>query len=506
MWELVRANKRRSVLLVLAMLLILLVLGFLIGSALVPSIAATEWAEAESTNPVFAFDPGPGFVGMAVAFIIWLIQASAAYFSGDKILLRSTGAREIQKADHTQLFNVVEEMTIASRLPRVPRVFIIDSPAMNAFATGRRPENAAVAITTGLLGRLNRDQLQGVIGHEIAHVANRDVLFMTMVAVMLGSIVMISELFLRGMFHGARRAGRFSSGKKGGGGGQVVMIVLALLFAVIAPILAQFIYLAASRRREYLADAGSAVYTRYPEGLASALETLAGDTHKLRAASRATAPMFIVNPLNPMSMHSGLTSTHPPLEERVRILRGLAGGVSFARYQAAWRKVSGRNAPKMPVSALKAGDAPIRAPHPEPAKGEEPDPRMRLRQAGDALRSVNQFVFLPCTCGLKIKLPPEFKQDSVACPRCGRTLEVPMAQVAAIGALTEAVGDPGLPAAIRVAKPRVQPEPPLTITKRGNDWMSFKCTCGAVKNLAPSFAGTRTQCGRCGREILVTSK
>ncbi|NIA16506.1 MAG: M48 family metalloprotease [Nitrospiraceae bacterium] len=407
MWEQIRSNRRRSIVLAAVIALLLMVMGFVFGEA---------------------YFSGGGVFGLLLALIVWSVLSLAAYFQGDRILLGVSGAREIKKSDHPQLFNVVEEMQIASGLPKMPRVYIMDSMALNAFATGRKPENAAVAVTAGLLAKLNRDQLQGVIAHEMSHIVNRDVLFMTMIGIMLGAIVMIAEIFMRSLwFSGGRSSRRYSSSSKGGGQAQALMMVVAIVFAILAPVLAQLIYFAISRRREYLADANAAVLTRYPPGLASALDALRSDTNVLERANKATAPMYIINPLHKAGMKAAeLTSTHPPIEERIRILMAMGGAVSYGAYEQAYQRTTQRKS-VMPPSALKGDKAqPMRA---ALAGDEAPKTaRQRTREAGDLLRKVNKFTFLPCECGLRLKLPPEFKQKSVKCPRCHRKLSVPKAQ------------------------------------------------------------------------------
>jgi heat shock protein HtpX len=212
-----------------------------------------------------------------------------------------------------------------------------------------------VAITSGLLEKLNRDELQGVIGHEMAHVKNRDVLLMAISAVLLGTIVIISWYATRFMFWGGGRSQRDSRGG-GGGGAQAILLIIGLVLLIIAPILAQLIYFAISRKREYLADASSALYTRYPEGLASALEKLAADTTPLRSANQATAPMYTINPFHKKGMAaSNLTSTHPPISERVRILRSM-GGNSFADYEKAYSQLH-HGSGVIPKSALTTNQA-----------------------------------------------------------------------------------------------------------------------------------------------------
>jgi len=391
------------------MAVVLLLLGFIIGMAF--------------------FGQEGGFFGLMIATAIWLILSLISLSSGDQILLASSRAKPVTHEVHPQLFNVVEEMKIAAGLPVMPKIYIINDPAPNAFATGRNPKNASVAVTAGLLARLNRDELQGVIAHEISHIVHRDILFVTLAGIMLGSIVLLSQVFLRGMFYssmtGSRR--RYSSGGKGGGQAQIVMLVIAIIAAIIAPIMAYLLYFALSRRREYLADAGAARLTRYPEGLASALEKIANDpSPQLATANKVTAPMYIVNPFkkkNQMKL-SDLTSTHPPISERIKILRRLTHGASFKQYSEAFTEVT-RSKTVVPAVALsEKEEVPLRqAAGPEEKKKDRLDKQMR--QVGDIMRRVNQFIFLTCACGLKLKIPPNFKGDRVNCPRCRRTLDIP---------------------------------------------------------------------------------
>jgi heat shock protein HtpX len=275
-WEQIRSNQIRSVVLTIGMGALLVVLGYVLG--------------------LYFFDSP--IAGLIIALLLWAIMTLVAYFQGDSILLRMAGARKIKPDDHPRLYNVVEEMKIASGLETMPDVYIIDDPALNAFATGRDPKRASVAITSGLLQKLNRDELQGVIAHELSHVKNRDVLLMAMCSVLLGTIVILAWYGSRFMFLGGMGGSRRSSSRGGGGcgGGMAVILIVALVFMILAPIMAQLIYFAISRKREYLADASAALYTRYPEGLASALEKLGSSAGQLKSANKATAPMYIVNP------------------------------------------------------------------------------------------------------------------------------------------------------------------------------------------------------------------
>jgi len=406
MWELIRANKRSSIALMVVMAVVLLLLGFVIGMGF--------------------FGAEGGFFGLIIATAIWLVLTLISFSSGDQILLAASKAKPVTHDVHPQLFNIVEEMKIAAGLPAMPKIYIINDPAPNAFATGRSPKSASVAVTAGLLGRLNRDELQGVIAHEISHIVHRDILFVTLAGVMLGSIVLLSQVFLRGMFYssmGSRR--RYSSGGKGGGQAQLVMMIVAIVAAILAPIMAYLLYFALSRRREYLADAGGARLTRYPEGLASALEKIANDpSPQLASVNKVTAPMYIANPFKKKKQRklSDLTSTHPPISERVKILRNMSQGASFKDYSDAFTNVTHKKT-VVPAAALTKEDIALREADVKAKKEQRTETQMR--QVGDIMRRVNQFIFLTCACGLKLKIPPNFKSKNVKCPRCQKMLDLP---------------------------------------------------------------------------------
>jgi heat shock protein HtpX len=397
MWELIEANRRKSLILFFSLGLTLLLLGYFFGSAYYPD--------------------GGGFVGIFFAFIIWGILSLISYFSGSKILLAVSGAKEVTRDVHPQLFNIVEEMKISASLPAMPKVYIINDAAPNAFATGMKPENSAVAVTAGLLARLNRDELQGVVAHEVSHIVNRDVMFMTFAGIMLGSIVLISEVFLRSLWFGG---GRYSSkSSKSSGQGQMIVMIVAIVFAILAPILAQLLYFAISRKREYLADASAVRYTRYPEGLASALEKISDSTIELKTANKVTAPMYIVNPLKPKGQKlSNLTSTHPPISERVRILRSISGGANYVDYQNAFNKVKTGQVSLIPSSGL-ADQTKIGLKEAVVIPAALGLKKQTKRDTGDIMMKVNHYSFINCSCGLKIKIPPDFKKKDLFCPRCG---------------------------------------------------------------------------------------
>jgi len=396
MWEQIRSNRTRSVALVIGIGAILVLVGFLIG-----------W---------YFF--GNGFAGLVIALVVWGIMNLVAYFQGDNILLSVSRAKKISKEDYPRLYNVVEEMQIAAGLEKMPEIYIIDDPALNAFATGRDSKRACVAITSGLLEKLNRDELQGVIGHEIAHIKNRDVLLMVMCGILLGSIVMLSWFASRVLLYGGAPRNRRSS-SSGGNGGAIILVV-AIVLMIIAPLSAQLIYFAISRKREYLADASSALYTRYPEGLASALEKIATSTSELRSANKATAPMFTVNPFRKEGRAaSDLTSTHPPISERIRILRSMAGA-SFSDYEEAYRKLHGSHRGILVPSTLsQTQTVEIRASRPEPVEQAKTNIE-RTRDTSELLWRMNDYKTLTCECGTRLRIPPKLQNSMVRCPHCGR--------------------------------------------------------------------------------------
>ena len=306
-YEQIAANRRRSVVLVLAITALLAVFGFVIGFA----IGGTWQA---------------GVVAIVIATIVAFLLSAVSYFAGDSLVLAASGAREINEQMAPQVMNVVREMAIAGNVP-MPRVHVINDSAPNAFATGRDPRHASIAMTTGLLEKLDREELQGVIGHEMAHVRNLDIRFALLVAVLVGSIALLADFFLRFTFWGGLGGRRGGRDRDGGGGGLVlIMIVVGLVLAIVAPIIARAVQLAVSRQREYLADASSVELTRNPYGLERALAKIASDQEVLEVANRATQHLYIVNPIKKFEERaSGLMSTHPPLVDRINRLHSLTG-------------------------------------------------------------------------------------------------------------------------------------------------------------------------------------
>jgi len=259
---------------------------------------------------------------LAIAVGIGALSALVSWYGGDQLVLSSSHAREVSAEQAPQLYDVVNEMAVAAGVP-MPKVYIIDDPSPNAFATGRDPQHSSVAVTTGLLQKMNREELQGVLGHEMSHVRNYDIRFTLIVGVMVGSMALLAGLFLRYTFFFG--GGRRSNSRDGGGGVVILMILLGVVMSIVSYFFGALVQMAVSRQREYLADASSVELTRNPHGLESALAKLASDNEPLHSANGATQHLYIVNPLKKLGGGSSLFSTHPPIVDRINRLRQLTG-------------------------------------------------------------------------------------------------------------------------------------------------------------------------------------
>ena len=261
---------------------------------------------------------------LPIAVVISLVMSFISYWYSDKIVLSMSGAKAVDKDNGRELYRLVENLCIAAGLP-VPKIYIINDSAPNAFATGRDPRHAAIAVTTGILGKLEKSELEGVIAHELSHIGNRDILISTIATVLVGVIVLLADWFQRWSFFGNRRRSNDDNNNQLG----LIMLILAIVFSILAPLFAQLLQMAVSRKREFAADADGALLTRYPEGLARALEKISADREPLEAANRATAHMYIVSPFKEkenrrqMSWFTKMWMTHPPVEERIAKLRGM---------------------------------------------------------------------------------------------------------------------------------------------------------------------------------------
>ncbi len=293
MYSQIAANKRRSILLLFAFVAIIAGLGYVITAAM--------------GEPSF-------FVPVLIGSVVY---ALISYFASAKIALAMSGAKEVAKKDAPELYRLVENLSITAGLP-MPKVYVIDDPSPNAFATGRDPKHAVVAVTTGIMQKLEKDELEGVIAHELSHVGNYDIRFMAIVVALVSVIAIIADLFLRVSF--------WSNFDDEDSSPNPIMLAVGIAGAILAPLVAMLVQLAISRRREFLADASGALLTRYPEGLARALAKIAHDPHGMKRANSATAPLYISNPLKGRgrgvgSALAGLLSTHPPTEERIKRLQ-----------------------------------------------------------------------------------------------------------------------------------------------------------------------------------------
>jgi heat shock protein HtpX len=299
-YEQIAANKRKTVLLVLGALVLFGIVGYVIGALYLAS----------------------GWVGLAIALAIAAAMSIASYRYGDRLVLASTRAKAVSPEAEPRLHNIVEGISIAAGVPK-PAVYVVPEQAPNAFATGRNPEHSSIAVTRGLLDMMNRVELEGVIGHELAHVQDRDILVGTIVATLVGAIVLVSEFFLRFWWIGGAGRRRDSSGD-GGGIFGIVLLVVGILLLILAPIAGQVIKLAVSRNREYLADAQGALLTRYPPGLISALRKIGASPTAMRSANNATAHLWLSQPSRlpgeSTTRLERLFSTHPPIEDRIRRL------------------------------------------------------------------------------------------------------------------------------------------------------------------------------------------
>ena len=303
MYEQIAANKRKTVLLIFGAIVLLGAVGYVLGF----------WYGGGS---------GSGIYGLVGAAALAVLLSLGSFFGGDRLVLASTRAREVTPQEQPRLHNIVEGLSIAAGIPK-PKVYLIPEQAPNAFATGRNPEHSSVAVTEGLLTTMNRVELEGVIGHELSHVVDRDILVGTVVATLVGAVILISEFFMRSWWWGGVRGRR--GGDRGGGGIEAIIFAVGLVLLILAPIIGQIVRLAVSRQREFLADAQGALLTRYPPGLASALRKIgAASGIPMRSANNATAHLWLNQPSRIQGEGMGplekLFSTHPPIEERIRRL------------------------------------------------------------------------------------------------------------------------------------------------------------------------------------------
>lgn len=298
MYKQITSNKRKSFLLIAVFVIFVIFLGWIFGQV-----------------------TSDGYGAFAVAIMISLIMVLVSFYSGDKVALWTAGAKgPIQKNDNPYVYRMVENLCITAGLP-TPKIYLIPEPAPNAFATGRDPKHASIAITTGLIERLENEELEGVVAHELSHIKNYDIRLMMVVIVLVGVVALLSDWLLRFRFFGGRRDDRDSGGQLG-----MILLLAGIVLAIISPLIGKLIQLAVSRKREFLADADGALLTRYPEGLARALEKISTYKEPMARANDATAHLYISNPFGAKTgkFFHKLFSTHPPAEERIKSLRSMA--------------------------------------------------------------------------------------------------------------------------------------------------------------------------------------
>jgi len=459
MWEQIRYNRIRTAQLVIGIGLLLVLLGYLLGLLLslglkLPASLYTpdeygSWLANLGTPNQF------GIAGVVIALIVWAVASLVTYFNGDNIILGLAKAKKIGANDLKRLSNIVEELKISSGLEIMPSIYVIDDPALNAFAVGRDPKKAAVVVTSGLLQKLNRDELQGVIAHEIAHIKNRDVLLMVMCSVLLGTMIILSHYPSYLSWGETTITKQKSDRKKYSDSKNLRTVSISIFLALVALFIVPFgeptfdmyfvfgclslgltpvamivliglpfsvllIYYAISRRREYLADATATLYTRYPEGLASALEKIASSKDQLQSAKPALASIYIANPFgNPHDTKNNNAGTHPPITERIHILRSMTH-ISLIDYDRAYREFLGTDRNVLPAYALANADtATIR-----PARVDDIDYIQRIRETSNALWNLNNYKLISCPCGTRMRLPPRYKLPEIKCPHCGRINQV----------------------------------------------------------------------------------
>jgi heat shock protein HtpX len=490
MWEIIEENRKKSLVIFFAMGICLLTLGYVLGHAFWELYAAdlmrnrkiTEWLGIRYHDKLAQ---QAGLIGLSVSYVIWIGWSLFSYFFGDRFILLANNAQLADKNIYPQLYNIADEISIAANLNIVPRLHIIYSPVPNAFATGRGPENSAIAVTSGLLNNLNRDELQGVIAHEMSHIINRDALLLTFAGVMVGSVQLIADIFLR--------SSRFAkSGCNTKAPGSRIAVAVALLFAVLTPIIMTAMYFAISRKREYLADASAVRLTRYPEGLASALEKISTYTAGILPVSKLAASMYISNPLKDGDRDwIDWRDTHPPISARIRILREMAGNVNYAEYQTAFSRVnsgqvlalSGNNIPDADKIPIREGHADTR---PEHTSHED------ITATYASGISIGQKAVVP-----NYNIPAEETAASV-----NHFGAQPILQGSGSRDISYGSGISTGQRATESVPDTDRPPQEFILTRKA--WDILPClACGATKEISPGFSAPFFVCHRCGRKIYV---
>lgn len=463
MWQQIDANKKKSGILIFTMLGILLILGAGLGMLVscYNNPPAANSLETLTDTEILMLEMAM-LQGIFYAALVWIFLLVISVVDGKRAILALNHAKKIPAGTNRILENVVAEMSIAAGLPKPPEIYIIDCMMPNAFATGMNPKNSAIAVTTGLLTTLDRDELQAVVAHEIAHIVNRDTMYMLFAGIMLGTIVIVSDCIVRS-FRGNGRSRSSCSSFKGGGAAVLIMFAILIFAMIVAPLAARLLYFSLSKKREYLADACAVQYTRYPQGLATALAKISGSVYVFRDADKVTSAMYIVHPLDTVELYKNrysiwgdLFSTHPPTDKRIEILEKMTGA-DFNAYSAAFSKTFRRRKPIMSKEDL-YGVKPLEIKKPNAGKQSKVDGSLvagtvalatvgtladvkskeakeseeqkkrefveRKREALDTVWKANNYIFKQCACGTKLKFPQEYMGQEISCPHCNALIKV----------------------------------------------------------------------------------
>lgn len=441
MWSQIQKNRKTCYIIVFAIFIFLLFSGGLTG-------ALYSYFSGNSDIPLKEFLDIHNFyayseafmIGTFIAVLLWLLLLFIALIGGKKIILSMNRAYKLPPDTNRILKNIVEEMSIAAGLPKVPEIYVIDAAMPNAFSTGISPKDSAVVVTTGLLIALDRDELQAVVAHEIAHIVNRDTSFMLIAGSMLGTITIITHFGLRIMFsrgYALSRRNPIGNDFKL----KILVCTITLLFMVIAPILARILYLFISQKREYLADACAIQYTRYPQALATALAKISTSVFVLRDTDQLTSSMYIVHPLDleveqkeVYSMFGNIFRTHPPTEKRIEVLEKMTRA-DFNAYNKAFNEASFKRRTIMNKNDLynvknleikkpqRNYETDVNGKHIFIATALE-DIAEKKRAAEDIIWKAKKYIFKKCDCGTTLKFPLSYKGQEISCPHCKTTIIV----------------------------------------------------------------------------------
>ena len=471
-WELIEFNKRQTVFLFIILAVFLLILGFLIGY-FIKGITGGYW-------------------GILGGFVLWAIFATVSYFMSDQIILNITGVGIPDKETFKPLYNILEEVKLAAGLQITPDILVVDEQAVNAFTLGKKTEQSVIVLTSGLLSKLSRDEIQAVIAHEVAHILHKDNLLMTN-AIALGWLIIFLSAILRGNIFASSSDRRRSSST---GGGSIQLMLLSLIFSILAPIITIIIIQTISKKRIYLADATAVRLTRYPAALISAMDKISESDVSYVNKNRMTAILFFDDPYTDSF---SLFKSHPPLLKRIRILQALNDSVNYYDYSMAFSKVT-RKKRIMPLSLLKNTET---LPIINAAVATTPlfsSNSTNKIMANDIIRSMLNYTFIACDkCGMQFKLPEDFVKPLIKCPRCGNEIKNPHPKV--IESTKKEDDEIKIIKSDIITKEVDGKKHYMYKRKNKNAWETFTCICGDSKQLSPFFTNKQFYCVNCGRKI-----